>query len=129
LPLKFYLQRERISDDPAFWAATWRDPLVLRGYSLYFLASLFTTVFPGLTNGNIRCPVYLITDTNDQLFTMDNTRLVFDHLRAPHKELIELDLGGHMFMATHPREVCEALSPKMREALAIADAGNIEGDI
>ncbi|MDR0876096.1 MAG: alpha/beta fold hydrolase [Clostridiales Family XIII bacterium] len=129
LPLKFYLQRNRISEDPAFWASVERDPLFLRGYSLYFLASLFTTVFPGLTNGGIHCPLYLITDTNDQLFTMDYTRFVFDRLRAPHKELIELDLGGHMFMATHPREVCEILSPKMREALAIVEAGNIEGDI
>ncbi|MDR1246457.1 MAG: hypothetical protein LBK57_05450 [Clostridiales Family XIII bacterium] len=42
---------------------------------------------------------------------------VFERLRAPHKELIVLNTGEHMLMVTHPREVCDAISAKMREVL------------
>ncbi|MDR1821049.1 MAG: lysophospholipase [Oscillospiraceae bacterium] len=120
LPLGFYLDRSRISRNPELWNAISRDPLFLNKYSLHFLASLFTTVFPGLTDGSIRCPVYLISDIGDELFTPAYTQLVFDRLRAPHKELIKLDLGGHMLMAEQPNGVCAALVPKMCEALGLA---------
>jgi alpha-beta hydrolase superfamily lysophospholipase len=118
IPLGFYLERARISEDAEVWDKVERDPLVLTHYSLYFLCSLFTTVFPGLTNGGVRCPIYVVANANDRLFTPEYTQKVFDALRAPYKELVVIDFGAHMFLLTHPEEACEALCVKMHECLA-----------
>jgi alpha-beta hydrolase superfamily lysophospholipase len=117
LPLDFYLDRARIGTEPEVWEPFERDPLCLKRYSLHFLASLFTTRFPGLTDGSARCPLYVVADSGDRLFTPEYTQKVFERLRAPHKELIVFDTGGHMLMVTHPREVYDILSAKMREAV------------
>ncbi|MDR1329981.1 MAG: lysophospholipase [Oscillospiraceae bacterium] len=117
LPLDFYLDRARIGTEPEVWEPFERDPLCLKRYPLCFLASLFTTRFPGLTDGSVRCPLYVVADSGDRLFTPEYTQKVFERLRAPHKELIVFDTGGHMLMVTHPREVCDILSAKMREAV------------
>jgi hypothetical protein len=103
LPLGFYLERKRISADPAFWDKVEQDELCLKRYPLCFLASLFTTQFPRLTDGSICCPLYVVADGGDRLFTEAYTRKVFDH----------------MLMVTHPQEVCEKLAAKMRDALQI----------
>ncbi|MDR1245941.1 MAG: lysophospholipase [Clostridiales Family XIII bacterium] len=117
LPLDFYLDRARIGNESEVWEPFERDPLCLKRYSLHFLASLFTTRFPGLTDGSVRCPLYVVADSGDRLFTPEYTQKVFNRLRAPHKELVVLNTGGHMLMITHPREVCDALSAKIREVL------------
>jgi alpha-beta hydrolase superfamily lysophospholipase len=117
LPLGFYLNPERISEDAAIWENVKRDDLCLSRYSLHFLASLFTTRFPAITDGSLRCPVYVLADSGDKLFTAEYTRLVFERLRAPYKELVTFHTGGHMLMVTHPDEVCDKLAVKMREAL------------
>jgi alpha-beta hydrolase superfamily lysophospholipase len=90
LPLGFYLERKRISADPAFWDKVEQDELCLKRYPLCFLVSLFTTRFPGLTDGSIRCPLYVVADGGDRLFTEAYTRKVFDRLQAPHKEMVVL---------------------------------------
>ncbi|MDR1618205.1 MAG: lysophospholipase [Treponema sp.] len=117
LPLGFYLDRKRISGDPAVWEKVENDELCLSRYSLHFLASLFTTVFPGISDGSIRCPVYVVADQGDRLFTAEYTRKVFDRLRAPYKEMVVFNFNDHMLMVTHPEEVCQRLGGKMREAL------------
>jgi len=119
LPLGFYLDRSRISADPALWDAVANDPLCLKTYPLYFLASLFTTRFPGLTDGGIKCPLYVISDSGDRLFTEDYTRKVFERIKAPKKELVVFDFNDHMLMVSHPSEVSERLAGKMREALRL----------
>jgi pimeloyl-ACP methyl ester carboxylesterase len=117
LPLGFYLDRKRISADPALWEKVESDELCLSRYSLHFLVSLFTTVFPGISDGSIRCPVYVVADQGDRLFTAEYTRKVFDRLRAPRKEMVVFNFNDHMLMVTHPDEVCRKLGGKMREAL------------
>jgi pimeloyl-ACP methyl ester carboxylesterase len=117
LPLGFYLTRERISEDAAVWESVESDELCLSRYSLYFLASLLTTKFPTIMDGSLRCPVYVVADSGDKLFTPEYTALVFERLCAPYKELVTFDTGGHMLMVTHPQEVCEVLSAKMHDAL------------
>jgi alpha-beta hydrolase superfamily lysophospholipase len=121
VPLERYLDKDRISGDPAFWERVYADPLFLSTYPLSFLASLFTTRFPRLTDGTMRCPLYLIADSGDRLFTEDYTRKVFERIKAPHKEMVVFHTGEHMLMATHPQEVCEALAGKMREAALASD--------
>jgi alpha-beta hydrolase superfamily lysophospholipase len=117
LPLDFYLDRARIGSEPEVWEPFERDPLCLKHYSLHFLASLFTTRFPGLTDGSVRCPLYVVADSGDRLFTPEYMQKVFERLRAPYKETVTFHTEGHMLMVTHPREVCDMLSAKMREAL------------
>ncbi|MDR3051489.1 MAG: lysophospholipase [Oscillospiraceae bacterium] len=118
LPLGFYLKRKRISENPVIWDMVERDPLCLKRYSLRFLASLFLTEFPGLTNGGIQCPLYVVADRGDKLFTYEYTQKVFELLRAPYKELIEFHFNDHMLMVTHPEAVCERLSTKMKAVIS-----------
>jgi pimeloyl-ACP methyl ester carboxylesterase len=114
LPPCFYMDKNRISADPEIWEKVNHDELCLTHYSLHFLSSLFTTYFPGLTDGSIRCPVYVITDTGDELFPIEYINLVFERLNAPHKEMITFDYNDHMIMVTHPKDVCEKVSAIMR---------------
>lgn len=96
-----------------------KDSICLRHYSLYFLASLFTTHFPGLTDGSIRCPLYFITDSGDGLFTQPYVEKVFERLQAPHKEMIAFHLNDHMLMVNHPQEVCEKLTDIIRQKVEL----------
>ena len=117
MPLSFYLGPTRISVDPVLWEMVRADELCLTRYSLHFLASLLTTRFPGLTDGSVRCPIYVIADSGDALFTEAYTKKVFERLKAPHKEIIEFHFGDHMLMVTHPEEVCEKLTEYMRQVV------------
>jgi len=114
LPTYFYLDPTRISSDPAIWDMLANDELCLTHYSVHFLASLFTTRFPGITDGSIRCPLYMMTDRGDQLFPETYIKKVFERIRAPRKEMITFHFGDHMFMFSHPREVCEILTDTLR---------------
>jgi pimeloyl-ACP methyl ester carboxylesterase len=113
LPLGFYLEPGRISTNPAIWEMVEKDSLCLTRYSWHFLASLFTTRFPGLTDGSVRCPVYVVADSGDRLFTEAYIKQVFNLLKTPHKEMIEFHTGDHMLMITHPQEVCDRLTGLM----------------
>ncbi|MDR1723543.1 MAG: lysophospholipase [Tannerella sp.] len=115
LPLGFYLERKRISADPTVWEAVDNDPLCLKTYSLHFLASLFTTRFKGLTDGSIRCPLYIISDNGDRLFSKEYTTQIFNMLQAPCKEMLTFNFNDHMLLFTHPQDVCERLAAKIHE--------------
>ena len=114
IPVRFYLKYKRICPKRAFWEKAAEDSLCLRHYSLHFLSSLFTTHFPGLTDGSIRCPLYLVIDSGDGLFTQSYVEKVFERLKAPHKEMITFHLNDHMLMVNHPQEVCEKLTDVMK---------------
>jgi len=114
IPVRFYLNYKRVCPNRAFWNMAQEDSLCLRQYSLHFLSSLFTTDFPGLTDGSIRCPLYLVTDSGDGLFTQPYVAKVFEHLQAPHKEMIPFHFNDHMFMVNHPQEACEKLTEIIR---------------
>ena len=118
MPLGFYLDRKRISENPAIWEKVRNDGLCLTRYSLHFLASLFTTRFPGLTDGSMTCPLYVIADSGDRLFTMEYTERVFERLKAPRKEMVLFHFNDHMMMVTHPDEVCDTLAAIMRKEAA-----------
>jgi hypothetical protein len=87
-----------------------KDSFCLRHYSLHYLSSLFSTRFPGLTDGSIRWPLHYIADSGDGLFTEPYVKKVFERIQAPYKEIIAFDFNDHMFMVNHPQEACEKLS-------------------
>ena len=118
VPLGFYLKYSRVSKNDKMWQSALADKLVLRQYPLYYLASLFTTTFPALTDGNATCPIYVIADSGDMLFTESYIQKVFGLLQAPHKEIITFDFNDHMFMFSYPQEVCEGLSGIMHSAVS-----------
>ena len=123
VPLKFYLDRSRISHNSKFWEAVERDILSISRYSLWFLTSLLTTRFPGLTNGAIKCPVYILIDTGDKLFTEAYMQKVYDRVAAPYKEMVAFNFSDHMIMVTNPHEVCEKVIGKIKEALGLPQDG------
>ena len=110
IPVGFYLSYRRVCPKRSFWEMALKDSICLRSYSLHFLCSLFTTQFPGLTDGSMRCPLYYVADSGDGLFTPPYVEKVFERLQAPHKEMITFNLNDHMFMVNHPQEACEKLT-------------------
>jgi len=117
IPLGFYLEYKRVSPNRDFWDMAIQDDLCLRSYPAHFLVSLFTTRFPALTDGSARCPIYLISDSGDGLFSEEYTGKVFELLQAPYKEMITFHFSDHMFMVMHPREVCEVLTEAVRKSI------------
>jgi len=58
----------------------------------------------------MRCPLHLIIDSGDGLFSEPYVKKVFKRIQSPYKELITFDFNDHMFMINHPQEACEKLS-------------------
>ena len=119
IPLNFYLDPERIDMNNIVRKIFRHDEHSIKKYPLCFIASLITTRFPGLTDGSVRCPIYVIADKGDKLFAMSYTEKVFDRLRAPYKEMIVFNTGEHLLMITNPLEVCDTLALKIHEALTL----------
>ena len=119
LPAGFYLEHARISTDLKIWEALKNDPLCLSRYSLCFLSSLFTTRFPGLTDGSMNCSLYVLTDSGDRLFTQSYTEQVFERLKAPHKEMITFHFNDHLLMVTYPQEVCDRLTEIIQKEIGV----------
>lgn len=66
-------------------------------YPLTFIASLFSADLTQATRkGGISCPVSLITACNDALFTPDLLYTMWDAIKAPVKQRVVLEGGGHM---------------------------------
>ena len=110
IPVRFYLEYKRVCPNRDFWNKASEDNICLRHYSLHFLSSLFSTHFPGLTDGSIRCPLYLVTDSGDELFTQPYVKKVFERLQSPQKEMITFHFNDHMFMVNHPEATCDKLA-------------------
>ncbi|MCL2637813.1 MAG: alpha/beta hydrolase [Oscillospiraceae bacterium] len=110
IPIGLYLKYRRVCPNRDFWNMAMADKYNLRSYSVHFLVSLFTTYFSGLTDGGIKCPLYLISASGDGLFSEEYMAKVFELLQAPYKERIKFDCDSHMFMVMNPHEVCEKLA-------------------
>lgn len=113
IPLRFYLQEERIFRTE--WAAEQyhRDPLALTSYPLSFLASLFSAKMGFLRSGQIRCPVVVIASTGDPLFPFDVAQQLYQEIKAPSKELLVFDLKYHLLF----NECLDAVLPRLVETL------------
>ena len=115
VPASFYLQERRIFG--AEWTRNqfhW-DPLSLRSYPLYFLASLFSADTSFLTSGEIRCPVVVIASTGDKLFPFDYTEQVYERILAPSKEMLVFELNHHLILNECVEEVLPSLVAKLKE--------------
>ena len=117
-PADYYLDASRLNFTDDIITSLRNDPLCLKRYPLSFLSSLLNTHIPGITNGSIHCPVYVVADSGDKLFEQEYTQKVFERLRAPYKELVSFNTGGHMLMLTSCDEVCETLTHKIHEAIS-----------
>lgn len=88
-------------------------------YPLAFIASLFNANLQQATQeGNICCPVDLISATDDALFTPELMRCMFAAIAAPDKEHILLTGGGHMAPLI-PRYAAEIASRMAQRCTAL----------
>ena len=122
LPISFYLQERRIFGVEWTREQFHLDPLSLRSYPLYFLASLFSADTSFLSSSEIRCPVVVIASTGDKLFPFDYTEHVYKSIVAPSKEMLVFELDHHLIFNECVEEVLPSLVAKLEEhALANRD--------
>lgn len=115
LPASFYLQEGRIFGEEWTREQFHWDPLSLRSYPLYFLASLFSADTSFLSSGEIRCPVVVIASTGDKLFPFDYTEQVYERILAPSKEMLVFELDHHLIFNESVEEVLPSLVAKLEE--------------
>ena len=115
LPASFYLQERRIFGSEWTREQFYTDPLGLRSYPLYFLASLFSADTSFLSSGEIRCPVVVIASTGDKLFPLDYTEQVYERIVAPSKEMLVFELDHHLIFNEYIQEVLPSLIAKLEE--------------
>jgi pimeloyl-ACP methyl ester carboxylesterase len=120
VPLWLYLDPRRISQDVSLLLAIGRDPLTIKSYSLKFVVSLITQTYPELTDASATSRLYLLCPTQDMLFPLAYSELVFSKIKFPHKEMVLLPGYGHLFMVSDPVQAAQAISAKMLEALSFA---------
>jgi hypothetical protein len=68
----------------------------------------------GLRDGSIRCPVLGVTGRGDPLFPLDYTRQVFDEIVAPAKELLVVDVDGHLLLVEALEQTLPPLVQRLR---------------
>ena len=110
-----YLEPDRVTSSLEMQRKLDNDPLFLRTYPLYFLASLFNADMSKVSDGSIKCPVIVIASTGDPLFSFDYTRLVFNKIKAPVKEMLAFDLPCHLILNEYVNEVLDPIADKIRE--------------
>ena len=113
VPFDAYLDMSRVARDPANAEYFYTDPLGLRSYPLRFMASLFAADLSGVADGSIRCPVTVVAGRGDPLFPLAYTRLVYDRIIAPSKELLVLDSDVHLLF----NEDLDAVLPPVLDRL------------
>jgi len=96
VPFQAYLDLARVCREDWTAEAFLTDPLGLRSYPLGFLAELFTLDTTPMRDGSLGCPVVVVAATGDPLFSFDYTKLVFERLVAPSKELLVFELDHHL---------------------------------
>jgi len=110
-----YLEPDRVTSSLEMQRKLDNDPLFLRTYPLYFLASLFDADMSKISDGSIKCPVVAIVSKGEPLFSFDYTRLVFDKIKAPVKEMLVFDLPCHLILNECVNEVLDPIANKIRE--------------
>lgn len=96
VPLPLYLDPYTITPDIALLEQLAHDPIGLRSYPLGFMASLLSADLSCATDGSLHCPVIVPAARDDAMFPIDYQRLVYDAIRAPHKEWVEFETGSHL---------------------------------
>ncbi|RPJ63768.1 MAG: alpha/beta hydrolase [Dehalococcoidia bacterium] len=117
LPISYalYLQPDRVTTSPVTLNNLENDPLFLKTYPLHFLASLFNADMSKICDGSIKCPVVAIVSSHEPLFSFEYTKLVFDIIKAPVKEMLVLDLPCHLIFNECVNEVLGPVSDKIKE--------------
>ncbi len=111
----FYLDPDRVTCSTEMQRKLDNDPLFLRTYPLYFLASLFNADMSKISDGSIKCPVIVIASTGDPLFSFDYVKVVFDKIKAPYKEMLTFDLPCHLIFNEYVNEVLDPIADKIKE--------------
>ena len=117
LPVSYalYLQPDRVTVSPETRNKLEKDPLFLRTYPLYFLASLFNADMSKICDGSIKCPVVAIVSSGEPLFSFEYTKLVFDKIKAPVKEMLVFNLPCHLILNECVNEVLDPISNKINK--------------
>ncbi|MGY1782588.1 alpha/beta fold hydrolase [Geodermatophilus sp. SYSU D01036] len=114
VPFDAYLDMARVTRDPANADHLHTDPLGLRAHPLRFLAGPVAADLSGLGDGSVRCPVTVVAGRDDPLFPLSYTRLVYDRIVAPHRELLVVDSEVHLLFT----EDLDAVLPPLLDRLA-----------
>jgi alpha-beta hydrolase superfamily lysophospholipase len=117
LPISYalYLQPGRVTTSPETMSKLDRDPLFLKTYPLYFLASLFNADMSRICDGSIKCPFIAIVSTTEPLFSFEYTKLVFDKIVAPSKEMLLFNLPCHLILNECVNEVLDPIADKIKK--------------
>ena len=113
VPIRFYLNEERVFRTGWTREQYQQDFLKLSSYPLSFLASLFSADMRSMYSGQIRCPVVVIASTGDPLFSFDYIKRIYQQIKAPSKELLVFDLNYHLLF----NECLEEVLPRLIETL------------
>lgn len=115
VPIKSYLDMEKVFQNHKTKKHFMNDPLGLTSYPLSFISSLINADTSGISNGNISCPVVIIAARDDPLFPFDYTKLVYKHIKAPKKDLLIVEENRHLLFNECVENVIGPLTEKMRE--------------
>ena len=115
IPIGLYLDDRRIFGEEWTREQYYTDPLGLKSYPLYFLASPFSADMSFLDDGSIRCPAVVIASRGDKLFPLDYVRRIYGRIVAPHKEMLVFDLDRHLIFNECVEEVLPSVAAKLEE--------------
>ncbi|HJQ30127.1 MAG TPA: hypothetical protein VJ827_12360 [Rubrobacter sp.] len=121
-PVGLYLDGRRVFEEGWTREYFYCDPLALRSYPLYFLASLLSADMRFLTSGEIGCPVVNVAPTGDRLFPFDYARTIYERIVAPGKEMLLFGLDRHLIFNECVEEVLPSIGAKLNK-YAASDAG------
>ncbi|CAM4369625.1 alpha/beta hydrolase [Paenibacillus typhae] len=114
IPVSVYLDLNKVSGDKRILQQFYNDPYGLMSYPLYFLSSLFNADLSSIQDGSIKCPVIVLAAKGDPLFPESYTRLVFNMIRAPYKELLMFDEDVHLIFNERLPQVLEPIVDKLK---------------
>ena len=115
IPVGLYLDDRRVFGEEWTREQFYSDPLALKSYPLYFLASLFSADMSFLTSGEIGCPVVIVASTGDKLFPFDYVRTIYERIVAPEKEMLLFELDRHLIFNERVDEVLPSMIAKLGE--------------
>lgn len=119
MPLRGYLDIDRITTDPEIQRQVFTDPIGLASYPFHFMKSLFFVDTSPITGGSIACPVVVIASAGDKLFSKEYQELAYEKVKAPIKEILWLDEPCHLIMVEDEsvRRVLEPIVQKLTRYL------------
>jgi alpha-beta hydrolase superfamily lysophospholipase len=115
IPVGLYLDDRRVFGEEWTREHFYSDPLALKSYPLYFLASLFSADTSFLTSGEVGCSVVIVASTGDKLFPFDYVRTIYEGLVAPKKEMLLFELDRHLIFNERVDEVLPSMIAKLGE--------------